>query len=103
MTAQAWTAFLISSALIVGTLLPVIGYGGIFLYFPIFLLFGCDGARSATDCLRIQLSPFIPIVLTVCALICCRIAIGRAWYLASVLAAGAACAASWLFVLRGLV
>jgi hypothetical protein len=100
-TRQSWTAFLISSALIIGTLLPVIDYGYIFLNFPVFLFFGCDSARSASDCLRIQLGPFVPIVLAIITLIGCRIAIGRSWYLGSVLAAAAACAASWLFVLRG--
>jgi hypothetical protein len=100
-TRQAWAAFLISSALIIGTLLPVINYGYVFLYFPVFLIFGCDSARSANDCMRIQLGPFVPIVLAIFALITCQIAIRRKWYLASVLAATAACAVSWLFILRG--
>jgi hypothetical protein len=46
-SAQAWVAFLLSSALIVATLLPIIKYGVLFLYVPVFLIFGCDGARSA--------------------------------------------------------
>ena len=99
-TRQAWTAFLISSALIIGTLLPVIGYGHIFLYLPVFLLFGCDSAQSGSDCLRILLSPFVPVALAIIALIGCRIAISRTWHLTSVLAAAAACATSWLFTLR---
>ena len=101
-TKQAWTAFLLSSALIIGTLLPVINYGYIFLHYPVFMLFGCDSARNGDDCLRIQFAPFFPIVLTIIALIGCRIAIRRAWYVTSVLMGASACAVSWLFILRGL-
>jgi uncharacterized BrkB/YihY/UPF0761 family membrane protein len=99
-TRQAWAAFLISSAFIIGTLLPVIQYGHIFLYFPAFLLFGCDSARSTSDCLRIEFSPFVPIALAILALIACRLAIRKTWYLGSVLTGAALCAASWVFFLR---
>ncbi len=99
-TRRSWLAFLISSALIIGTLLPVIGYGYIFRSFPVFLFFGCDKARSTIDCLRIELSPFVPIALAIIALIACRRAMSKTWYLASVFTAAALCAASWLFMLR---
>jgi len=99
-TKQAWVAFLISSALIIGTLLPVIGYGHIFLYFPVFLLFGCDSAHGSIDCLRIELSPFVPIALAIIALIACRRTISKARYMASIFTAAAVCAASWAFILR---
>ena len=98
---QAWAAFLLSSALIVGTLLPIVNYGGMFLYFPIFLLFGCDGAGGSGDCLRIQLTPFIPPILAILSLIFCRIAIKRAWYTGSVLLAALACGGSWAMYLSG--
>jgi hypothetical protein len=87
-----------SSALIVGTLVPVIGYGSTLLVFPVFLLFGCDSAQSGGDCLRILMTPFLPFVLTIIAVVGCRLAIGRKLYLASVLGAALACGASWLAV-----
>jgi hypothetical protein len=98
-TQQAWTAFVLSSALIVGTLFPIINYGFIFLHFPIFLLFGCDSAQSGNDCLRIQLIPWLPPMLTIATLIACPIAINRNRYAASVLIAASACAVSWLTIL----
>jgi hypothetical protein len=98
----AWVAFLLSSALIIGTLLPIVGYGYVFLYFPVFLAFGCDSARSVGDCLRIQATPFVPIVLTICALVGCSSAIIRTRYVTSVFVAALACAASWVFILQGL-
>jgi hypothetical protein len=100
-THQAWTAFLISSAFIIGTFLSVVGYGYIFLNFPVFLFFGCDSARSNGDCWRIQLTPFVPVALTLVALIGSRVAIRRSWYVSSMLGTAVACAFSWLFALRG--
>ena len=98
---QAWVAFLISSALIIGTLAPVVRYGTVILLYPVFVLFGCDGARSGADCLRILITPLVPIALTVIALIGCRLAVRRGWYLGSVLGAAVACGASWMVILRG--
>lgn len=95
---QAWIAFLISSVLIVGTLMPVVNYGFLVLYFPVFLMFGCDSASGAMDCLRILATPFVPFALTIVAFIACRIAIERAQYVAAVLTAASACAGSWLLV-----
>jgi hypothetical protein len=100
-TRQAWIAFLLSSALIVGTLLPMIGYGSLLIHFPVFVMFGCDSARSAGDCLRILLTPLVPPVLTLVVLVGCPIAIARTWYVGSVAAAAVACAASWLLILWG--
>jgi hypothetical protein len=101
-TGQAWTAFLLSSALIIGTFLPVINFGYLFIYYPVILIFGCENAQSGADCMRILLVPFVPAILTIAAFIGCRIAISRTWYAGSVLVAALACAASWLFVLLGL-
>jgi hypothetical protein len=93
---RAWIAFLLSSALIVGAFLPVVRYGGIFILFPIWMLFGCDGARNGIDCLRTLIAPLVPPAVTVMALIWCRIAIERSFYVSSVVVAATACAASWL-------
>jgi hypothetical protein len=97
---QAWAAFVLASALMVGTLWPVLGFGYRFIYFPVALLFGCDAARNGADCLRIQLTPFAPPGLTILAFIFCRNAIYRGWYVGSVLAAASACGMSW-GVIRG--
>jgi hypothetical protein len=98
-TRLAWMAFLLSSALIVGALFPIVNYGQFFLFYPITLLFGCDSARSAGDCLRIQLTPWVPPALAIAALITCRIAISQARYATSVAVAALACAASWVIIL----
>jgi hypothetical protein len=98
-TSKAWAAFLISSALIIGTLLPVMNYGMLFLLFPVALLFGCDGARSGAGCVGMLLTPFVPLFLTFGALIFCRSAVRRSLYGSSVVVAAAACAASWLVFL----
>jgi hypothetical protein len=85
--------------LIIGTLAPVVRYGTVILLYPVFMLFGCDGARSGADCLRILITPLVPIALTVIALIGCRLAVRRGWYLGSVLGAAVACGASWMVIL----
>ena len=100
---QAWAAFLISSALIVGTLLPVIGYGYIFLYLPVFLFFGCDSARTAADCLGTELYPFMPPALALLALIWCRMAVARRMYMTSIVVAASTCTVSWVLTLRWVV
>jgi hypothetical protein len=97
-SAQAWVAFLLSSALIVATLLPIIKYGVLFLYIPVFLIFGCDGARSAAGCLATLVSPFVPIGMTGLAVVVCRIAIRAEYYVASVCVAVFGCSASWATV-----
>jgi len=98
---KAWVAFLLSSLLIIGALLPIINYGYIFLYLPAFLMFGCDSATSGDNCLRILFTPFVPIALTICSLAGCKFAISRARYLTSVSVAASACAASWIVILHG--
>jgi hypothetical protein len=96
-TKDAWIAFLLCSGLIIVTFLPVLNYGFIYDYYPIFLIIGCAEAQSAGECLRIELLPLASPVLTIAALIICKIAIGRAQYLLSVMTAVATCVVSWLF------
>ena len=98
---RAWAAYVISSALIVATLAPVVRYGTIIFLFPVFMVDGCDGARSCADCQRILMAPLIPIALTLMSLVGCRSALRHHRYLGSVLGAGLACGASWLSVRYG--
>jgi hypothetical protein len=97
-TRWAWVSFALSSALIVCTSLPVLRIGWVYFYFPIVLLFGCDGAGGPLDCLRMQLTPLVPPILVMATLVICPISIRRGWYLASVLIAATACALSWLAI-----
>jgi hypothetical protein len=79
---KAWVAFVLSSGLILGTLSPVMTYGVMLVYYPIVLIFGCDGARTELECLGVQLYPLSAPALALLALVWCQIAIARTWYIA---------------------